>query len=426
MAANLLEAMQGSMGSALLGEASKYLGESETVTKSALGAAMPALLAGLMQQSGTASGATQLFRTLTGPQTNTDLLGNLGGWLSGGSRTAGVVAQGESMLSSLFGERTGALANAVGAISGMKLSSVTTLLAVAAPALLAFLKSYVIGNKLDAGGLASLLAGQGEHLRNRLDDRAAGALGFGSAATFLSSLTSGVTGQAAAAAGRVTDAARDVTSGTARAAGTTYAAASGMVDSVSAPFFRRPWFWGAVVAAALVAWIFFQNWTTSVEQSARSAATQVAMAVKSLDLPDGAKINVSSGGFLDSLTSFLAGKDPALGKSFTFDELQFETGSATLTNTSSAQLTALAAVLKAYPSVAVSVGGHTDNTGDAAANKRLSAERAAAVKQALLGGGIAAARITDEGYGPEKPIASNDTEEGRAKNRRVELVVMRR
>ena len=116
----------------------------------------------------------------------------------------------------------------------------------------------------------------------------------------------------------------------------------------------------------------------------------------------------------------------ALGKSFTFDELQFETGSATLTPTSSTQLAALAAVLKAYPSVAVSVGGHTDNTGDAAANKRLSAERAAAVKQALLGGGIAATRITDEGYGPEKPIASNDTEEGRAKNRRVELVVMSR
>jgi outer membrane protein OmpA-like peptidoglycan-associated protein len=80
-------------------------------------------------------------------------------------------------------------------------------------------------------------------------------------------------------------------------------------------------------------------------------------------------------------------------------------------------------MLKAYPNVAVNVAGHTDNTGDPTANKRLSAERAAAVKQTLVTMGVAGARITDEGLGPDKPIASNDTEEGRAKNRRVELLV---
>jgi outer membrane protein OmpA-like peptidoglycan-associated protein len=71
----------------------------------------------------------------------------------------------------------------------------------------------------------------------------------------------------------------------------------------------------------------------------------------------------------------------------------------------------------------VSVRGHTDNTGDPAANKKLSADRAAAVKGALVGQGIPATQIASEGHGPEQPIASNDTEEGRARNRRVELVV---
>jgi outer membrane protein OmpA-like peptidoglycan-associated protein len=59
------------------------------------------------------------------------------------------------------------------------------------------------------------------------------------------------------------------------------------------------------------------------------------------------------------------------------------------------------------------------------ANKKLSADRAAAVKDILVAQGIGATQVTSEGYGPEQPIASNDTEEGRARNRRVELVVLK-
>jgi outer membrane protein OmpA-like peptidoglycan-associated protein len=76
-------------------------------------------------------------------------------------------------------------------------------------------------------------------------------------------------------------------------------------------------------------------------------------------------------------------------------------------------------VLKAFPR-RDRVEGHTDNTGDAAMNKTLSVERAAAVEKALEGLGVDEARITSAGYGPGKPIASNDTEDGRAQNRRVE------
>ena len=79
-----------------------------------------------------------------------------------------------------------------------------------------------------------------------------------------------------------------------------------------------------------------------------------------------------------------------------------------------------------YRTVLISVAGHTDNTGDPLENQRLSAERAAAVKQALVGQGVPAARVTDEGYGADRPIASNDTEVGRARNRRVELIVLKR
>jgi OOP family OmpA-OmpF porin len=76
--------------------------------------------------------------------------------------------------------------------------------------------------------------------------------------------------------------------------------------------------------------------------------------------------------------------------------------------------------------VQVSLEGHTDSTGDAVANKKLSLDRAEAVKAMLAQAGVAADRISVAGYGQERPVASNDTDDGRAANRRTELVVMRR
>jgi K(+)-stimulated pyrophosphate-energized sodium pump len=72
------------------------------------------------------------------------------------------------------------------------------------------------------------------------------------------------------------------------------------------------------------------------------------------------------------------------------------------------------------------VGGYTDNTGDDAANLKLSSERAASVKAALVGLGIADARLESEGYGETNAIASNDTEEGRATNRRIAVSVRKK
>ena len=80
-------------------------------------------------------------------------------------------------------------------------------------------------------------------------------------------------------------------------------------------------------------------------------------------------------------------------------------------------------MLKAYPAVALKIGGYTDNTGDPDRNLKLSDNRAKAVMAALVAMGAARARLEAEGYGPQFPVASNDTEEGRAKNRRISLRV---
>ena len=74
------------------------------------------------------------------------------------------------------------------------------------------------------------------------------------------------------------------------------------------------------------------------------------------------------------------------------------------------------------PEMKIEVGGHTDNVGSADANLKLSRERAQAVMAALAERGVAAGRLTAKGYGQTVPVADNRTEDGRAKNRRVELV----
>lgn len=101
----------------------------------------------------------------------------------------------------------------------------------------------------------------------------------------------------------------------------------------------------------------------------------------------------------------------------------FDTGRADLKAESKPALDEVAGLLKARPALRVLVVGHTDSTGTLDMNMQLSAARAAAVVRELTGAyGIAASRLSAHGAGPLAPVASNRTEDGKAKNRRVDLV----
>ncbi len=102
--------------------------------------------------------------------------------------------------------------------------------------------------------------------------------------------------------------------------------------------------------------------------------------------------------------------------------INFDTGKATIKPDSEATLNDVANALKSAPELRLEVAGHTDNVGTATANQKLSDDRAKSVMAALVARGIKADRLTAKGYGHSSPIADNRTEEGRAKNRRVELV----
>jgi OOP family OmpA-OmpF porin len=104
----------------------------------------------------------------------------------------------------------------------------------------------------------------------------------------------------------------------------------------------------------------------------------------------------------------------------------FDFDKATIKPEGKVVLNEAAALLQKHERVVVEVGGHTDSVGSEAYNQGLSERRADAVRDYLMSKGVKASRLTARGYGESRPVASNDTEEGRAENRRVELVVIER
>lgn len=100
----------------------------------------------------------------------------------------------------------------------------------------------------------------------------------------------------------------------------------------------------------------------------------------------------------------------------------FDTGKATIKPESKALLDEVVALLKKDGALKLNVVGHTDNVGDKKANLELSKQRAASVMRALVAGGVDAKRLKSDGKGDAEPVSDNRTEDGRAKNRRVELV----
>jgi len=148
------------------------------------------------------------------------------------------------------------------------------------------------------------------------------------------------------------------------------------------------------------------------DQAARLAAARekdAALARKEAEL--------SAGGTLPP------SRRDARGEVFTLGGDAFASGQATLTAPAAASLRALAAYLQAGPAPRVKIEGHTDGQGEAAANQALSARRANAVRDALAGGGVPKARMQSAGLGESSPIADDSTAAGRARNRRVEIIV---
>lgn len=124
------------------------------------------------------------------------------------------------------------------------------------------------------------------------------------------------------------------------------------------------------------------------------------------------------------VTSDLEVRKIAVGGAYKLNNIRFPTNSSELNTASKNIIKDFAGFLKENPKVNVAIHGHTDTAGDATANMTLSNDRAKAVYDFLIKSGISAGRLSYKGFGQTKPVADNNTENGRSKNRRTEFVIL--
>jgi outer membrane protein OmpA-like peptidoglycan-associated protein len=124
-----------------------------------------------------------------------------------------------------------------------------------------------------------------------------------------------------------------------------------------------------------------------------------------------------------ALSSVADTTETARGVIVSLSGILFDVGKATLKPASQLSVAKLAGILMVFPRMNLSIEGYTDSTGSSDLNMRLSTDRARSVYEFLMGQGISNSRMRYQGFGPDNPVAPNDTETNRAKNRRVEVVL---
>jgi OmpA-OmpF porin, OOP family len=413
MSFNLLDLAKGYLTDAVVGKLAGNLGEDSSVLSKAVGASLPALLGGIINSSSSPSGLSGLMNVLSSNKDHS-LLDDLGGILGDSEKSNGMMSMGGSILNSLLGDKLGGVVSAVSSFTGLGSGSTSSLFSFLAPVVTGILGKKVASDGLGISGLGDLLGSQKSLVSAALPSGLSSALGLGNL------MSSG------------TD---DLKS----------AASSHIPDVETGGFNWKPWLLGLL--ALLAAFLLFrkcsaektaeavEQTTEAVSDTLAASTDTVASAVSgALDklgasvkraLPDGVELNVPENGIESNLIGFINDASKKVDKTtwFNFDRINFATGSSELTAESAEQVNNIAAILKAFPKVNLKIGGYTDNTGNAKSNLKLSANRATTVMKAIVANGIDAGRLAAEGYGDQHPEASNDTEEGRAQNRRIAVRV---
>jgi outer membrane protein OmpA-like peptidoglycan-associated protein len=344
------------------------------------------MLGGLINMGSSDEGASALTNIIRDGDYHS-VVDDAGSLFAGGNRTSSMMSIGQQLVGRIFGNRSSSVAEAVGRSSGLSGSSASSLLSLMAPLALGVIGKQVMAGGLNASGLKNMLLGQKDQVAAALPSGVSQAMGL-----------------------------RPELLRTPSTGGFTQAAEPS----------TRKWLPLLLLALAALGLFLFARSRMSrpgVTDVAGRSAEAVTGALSSINLPGGVNLSVPEGSINYNLARYLGDASQGAPKTFVFDHMNFESATTQLTPDSTQTLQNLALVMKAYPNANFQIVGHTDNTGTADANQKLSQDRADAVKASLANSGISADRLTTAGFGQDKPIASNDTEDGRAKNRRIELTV---
>jgi len=369
MSFDVLESLNSAIGGPIVRQLSTSLGESEDSTRSAVRTAGPSLLAGLMQQATTPSGASNIFNMVQDERVDSGIVAKLGSMLGNAGAFDSMRGVGESLLGNLFGNRSGALTNAVSQISGVRPNSALSLLSMGLPLLLGMLRKQAVTGGLNASGLASLLFSQRGSLEKAgLDSRITSVLG----ASSLSSLLSGIPNVSSAQ---------------------TAAAREAVPSSREVERRRGSWMpWAIAAGIAVMALVLFNRLGTHPANNTRTAGTTAT----------------------DTATegSNMQRRRLALVET----RVYFNSGETAIGNDDRQKIANVAQSAKQQNST-VSVTGYTDRTGDRNQNREIAKSRASAVRDVLVSEGVGESKIVMQ---PPAEVTGTGTD---AEARRVDIEV---
>ncbi|GAB4051573.1 DUF937 domain-containing protein [Spirosoma litoris] len=465
MAENLLDLAKSYLSDSVVSQVSHMLGESPNNTQKAFDGALPTILGSLIQKSSEPGGASLIMdlvgEVMSPNQASGGIIAPIGGiagqlsnLLASSHQSSGLLTMGASIIKRLFGDKVGSIAGSIASYSGLKTVSASSLMDIAAPVLLSVLGKKLSDDGIGVSGLAGLLGGQLTNVQSALPS------GLG---TLLSTIPGlGVPGDLF---GKTSNLASTMNEPATRVIKPVTPAYSEDDDNSSGGGKRwLPWLLLVLGAAALfyilrgcgnekeVVTGAAEGVTATVDSTVSDMSTMADSAGNDLEaavdsagnaaadvtaklgaffkrkLPSGVELNIPENGIENQLVKFIEDKSKPVDKTtwFNFGRLLFETGKASLKPDSKDEVKNIAEILKAFPEVNIKIGGYTDNTGSATLNKKLSQERADVVMAELVQLGIDKSRLAAEGYGPEHPVASNDTEAGRAENRRIAVRVTKK
>ena len=416
---NLINQLKNDFRAGTLTSMASAIGENATRTQTALGAVLPALLGGLAKKASTTEGANELLDIIRKNKLDSSAYADISGAIGAPDGITKLINTGRPLVELALGDRSNSIMDWLSSFAGISRPSSMSLMSLTLPLLLGAVSRKMSMTGSRAASLRSFL--QGQVTMQTAPAGLAAALGLDEE-------------RRAPIVGTYDTSPRVETTQSPPA-----------VESYDSEQRTGSWWKVALplLALGLLGYFFSDRTVENPRVSALSIAQPAARALPTGEpddvrpaaptlgpfverqLANSVRIQVPENGVESQLIAFIQDSSRPVDKDtwFTFDRLEFNTDSATLKPSSEEQLVNIAEILKAYPQVRIKIGGYTDNVGDEVHNLTLSQNRALNTMNEIIDLGVDRARLAAEGYGESLPVADNATEEGRQRNRRIDIRV---